>query len=294
MIRLSYILTTFNKVEYLKVTLPYLIRACQADEEIVVVDGGSTDGTVEFLSLLKEQNKIHQFISEKDFGEAHGTNKAMLMAKGELVKIITDDDVFSFAIINDCKKFMLANAKIDIMGFDGFSHHFFKKDIAFNKSSYINGYRAWVKAKKPFLFCGLSFMIRKSSLPYVGLFNTKFKIIDLEYSLRISSMKTEIAFHRGLGFVAIANPNSNSVKFSKLLEQERKIVYSWYLPKRGIDLNISQAKAFSFLSEFRDILLPPKTMTVKNAYQQIVEQSIKLLQQQSSQQQILTSHDLVQ
>ena len=40
---LSYVLTTFNKLDYLKITLPLLIEARKPDEEIVVVDGGSTD-----------------------------------------------------------------------------------------------------------------------------------------------------------------------------------------------------------------------------------------------------------
>ena len=39
---------------HLKVTLPYLIAACKFDEEIVIVDGGSTDGPAEYLKGLKD------------------------------------------------------------------------------------------------------------------------------------------------------------------------------------------------------------------------------------------------
>jgi glycosyltransferase involved in cell wall biosynthesis len=93
-IRLSYVLTTFNKLSYLKEILEDLINNCKEDEEIVISDGASSDGTITFLESLLRDGKIHQFVSEKDFGEAHGFNKAILLANGELIKLISDDDIF--------------------------------------------------------------------------------------------------------------------------------------------------------------------------------------------------------
>ncbi|MFM7859735.1 MAG: glycosyltransferase [Flammeovirgaceae bacterium] len=227
MINLSYILTTFNKLDYLKVTLPHLIRACQADEEIVVVDGGSTDGTVEFLKQLKSENKIHQFISEKDFGEAHGTNKAMLMARGELIKIITDDDAFHFQNINSCKEFMLSNNIIDVLGSNGY---YVNTSISTQPewvqmdSFFLN----WKSNRKPFLFSGLSLMIRRSSLPLLGLLDTNFMIVDFEYTLRITSCKARVAWFTGATFLNIINPQSNSNKYLKRLRAEKKKLMKFY------------------------------------------------------------------
>ncbi|HRI80047.1 MAG TPA: glycosyltransferase, partial [Cyclobacteriaceae bacterium] len=56
-ITLSYVLTTYNKLPYLRVTIPYLLAACQPDEEIVVVDGGSQDGSAEYLAELHKSGK---------------------------------------------------------------------------------------------------------------------------------------------------------------------------------------------------------------------------------------------
>src|ERR1035437_2908501 len=105
-ITLSYVLTTFNKITYIKVVLPELIRDKKNDEEIIVIDGGSTDGTSEFLRELKGTNKIDYFTSEKDNGEAHGFNKGLLLAKGDLIKIFTDDDALYYPVIQECKDFM--------------------------------------------------------------------------------------------------------------------------------------------------------------------------------------------
>ncbi len=228
MITLSYIMTTYNKLAYLKITLPYLINACKEDEEIVIADGGSTDGTKEYLEELLAQKKIHQFVSEKDFGEAHGTNKTFLLARGEIIKLITDDDIYHYPTIQKCKQFMLANKQIDILGFDGLGFNINHSLNAYDQSIFIDGFKTWKIDKTPFLFCGLSYTIRKSSLAYMGLFNSNFKIVDVEYSIRVSSMKTHIAFYTGLGFVNIVNPQSNSHKYYDAIKKEKKILFKLY------------------------------------------------------------------
>ncbi len=236
-ITLSYIMTTYNKLTYLKVTLPYLIEACKQDEEIVVVDGGSSDGTVEYLKELFDQKKIHQFISEKDFGEAHGTNKAILMAKGELLKIITDDDIFDFKVIDFCKNHLLINKEIDICGSDGIGCSAMNKTNDFIPTVYRDGFLEWKISKKPFLFCGLSYLIRRSSISKLGLLSTQFKIIDLEYSARVSSLNANIVFCNAYSFANIVGIDSNSSKFFDAIKQEKKILK--YLYKNISNLNYS-------------------------------------------------------
>jgi glycosyltransferase involved in cell wall biosynthesis len=216
---LSYVLTSFNKLDYLKITLPLLIAACKPDEEIVVVDGGSTDGTKDYLEQLFKENKIHALLSEKDKGEAHGINKALFLAKGALIKIITDDDLYDFDAIQACKKYMLEHRETDVLGFDGYSCKVVEKP-KFEKTNFIEGFQHWKKDGSAFLFCGLSLLIRKSSLAYLGLFNANYKIIDMEYSLRITSMKSKIAFYTGHAFINIINPASNSVKFYDVIRKE--------------------------------------------------------------------------
>ena len=64
-INLSYIITTFQKLPYLKIVLPELIANRLDDEEIVIIDGGSKDGTAEWLQELHAQNKIQQFVNDE-------------------------------------------------------------------------------------------------------------------------------------------------------------------------------------------------------------------------------------
>lgn len=234
---LSYIMTTYNKLSYLKITLPYLINACKEDEEIVIVDGGSNDGTPEYLEELYQQKKIHQYISEKDFGEAHGTNKAILMAKGELLKIITDDDIFDFNVIDFCKNHLLKHTDIDICGSDGISCSSLNITNNYSPTIYRDGFLEWKTSKKPFLFCGLSYMIRKSSISKLGLLSTQYKIIDIEYSIRVSALNTNIVFCNAYSFANIVGSDSNSSKFFTSIKEEKKKLK--FLYKNISNLNYS-------------------------------------------------------
>jgi glycosyltransferase involved in cell wall biosynthesis len=209
---LTYILTTYNKLDYIKIVLPLLIYNCGEDEEIVVIDAGSSDGTREYLFELYNQKKIHQFISEKDFGESHGTNKAILLANGKLIKIITDDDLFHYPTIKLAKQKMLVDESIDVIGFDGFGYNM---DLGTaNKRNVWKTYLDWKSNKKPFIFSGLSIMFRKTSLPYIGLLNSTQKAIDFEYTLRITALKKiNLAWIKNWGFINVANSSSNSNKF---------------------------------------------------------------------------------
>src|ERR1035437_1256834 len=115
-INLSYVIPTYNKLPFLKKTLNVLINSAKKDEEIIVMDGGSNDGTKEYLQTLFNEEKIQKYISEPDKGESHAANKGFLMASGELIRYMTDDDAFHFPSIEKCKLFLLQNKHIDVLG----------------------------------------------------------------------------------------------------------------------------------------------------------------------------------
>jgi len=220
---LSYIIATYNRLPFLKITLEELIRELHPGEEIVVVDGNSSDGSKEYLQQFYADGKIHQYISEPDKNQAHAWNKAMLMAKGTLIKKIIDDDVFCYSAIRECKNFMLQNPAVDVV---------ISNDLGSTLDNYKNiqklsrfaQFEKWNKGLTPsFTFGDVHMLIRRNALAYIGLYNTTFVMMDWEYSLRISYLKANIAYYTGYNALSVAHPQSiSSLKNNKLIEEQGK------------------------------------------------------------------------
>lgn len=227
-INLSWVITTRNKLLFLKEVLSRLISDMHSDEEIVIIDGGSTDGTVEYLTELYNQGKIHQFVSEPDRGEAEGYNKGILRAKGILIKLLSDDDAFYLPAIRDCKNYMLSFPEIDILATNGERIDWSQPGL-FCRSDYTLKYQKWTEKGKPFLFGGLGIMFRKKSIAILGLLHTGLVRVDAEFALRITSGKARFAFCTACTFVRITNPKSNSVLYSRRVEFEGEKLSQFYL-----------------------------------------------------------------
>jgi glycosyltransferase involved in cell wall biosynthesis len=279
-ISLSYIFTTYNKLPYTRETIQHLINNCKTDEEIVVIDGGSTDGTSEYLKDLFVQRKIHQYISEKDHGEGHGINKGILLSKGALIKLITDDDVFDYKIIEDCKRYLFENPSVDIL---------FANAASINSAAEVadlhllKNYQVWFKnwadgLTKNCFICCLPLMIRRTALPYTGLLDTSFKHVDLEFSVRITSKKLNMAFCTGLMVCSNINSSSNSNLFSAVNgDEHRRVALNYdYVHQYGQIERKMENSYPSIMKRIKNRLLPKKAEPVEYYpdYTTVIERNI--------------------
>lgn len=242
-IRLSYVTVTKNKLAYLKQTLPRLIKNKKNDEEILIADGASTDGTKEYLESLKQKGLIDYYISEPDSGEAHGLNKLFLTTRGEFITVITDDDIYDFQRLEDMKNFMSEHPEIDYVGSEGGAKDQ-NPDRQVRPFIYENNYREWQRNHTPFASCALGLIFRRSSLPLIGLWNTSYKQLDGEFTLRNSSGKTNIAWYTGHTYVNISGPQSTSLVYMKRIKNERETLNRFYLGIKPDPFVIHKFKAF--------------------------------------------------
>ena len=79
MYKLSIITINFNNAEGLKKTMESVFSQSFNDFEYLIIDGGSTDGSVE---IIKQNKKINYWISEKDNGIYDAMNKGILKSFG--------------------------------------------------------------------------------------------------------------------------------------------------------------------------------------------------------------------
>ena len=218
---LSYLICTRNRLPFLQIMLPRVLENRLPGEEIVIVDGNSTDGSKEYLQQLFDENKIDQFISEPDRNQAHGWNKAMLIARGTILKKLIDDDVHDITAIRKCLNFMLLHPDADICISNCLEANL-STPASTKKVSRLSFFNNW-KARqiKTFTFSDVSMLIRKSALSYIGLYDTQFKMLDWEYSLRCTYLNAKIAYFTGYNSISITTPgNVTSTQTKKQLQYE--------------------------------------------------------------------------
>ncbi|KAB2870183.1 MAG: glycosyltransferase, partial [Bacteroidales bacterium] len=91
--RVSIITVVYNNSSTIKSAIESVLSQTYKDIEYIVVDGASTDGTVD---IIKEYgDRIDKFVSEPDKGIYNAMNKGIKLSTGDIVGILNSDDFFT-------------------------------------------------------------------------------------------------------------------------------------------------------------------------------------------------------
>jgi len=91
-VRITVVIAVYNGVKTLERCLNSIARQKYINKELIVIDGGSTDGSID---ILKSNSSIVEYWeSEPDRGIYHAWNKALVHATGDWVYFLGADDVF--------------------------------------------------------------------------------------------------------------------------------------------------------------------------------------------------------
>lgn len=91
--KISIITPSYNQAQFIERTIKSILdQEVNFFFEYIVVDGGSTDGTLAILEKYRERLK---FVSEKDKGQSDAVNKGIAIASGEIIGWLNSDDVYT-------------------------------------------------------------------------------------------------------------------------------------------------------------------------------------------------------
>lgn len=111
--RVSFILPTMNRAQFLSSALERCRALKGPNDELIVIDGLSTDNTKEIVE--KYRDIVDIFVSERDVSSPHAHNKGYLLASGTYIKEISDDDVFHSQGVERAIQMMEDHPEIDLL-----------------------------------------------------------------------------------------------------------------------------------------------------------------------------------
>jgi glycosyltransferase involved in cell wall biosynthesis len=130
-VKITVVTPTFNSIHTIRETLDSVTRQDHPNIEHIVMDGGSSDGT---LDIFKQYPHL-KWSSEKDEGHYHAMNKGIALATGEAIAILNADDCYCEGILSKVAAALAAHPEWDalfgdIIFVDGEGREIFRREEA--------------------------------------------------------------------------------------------------------------------------------------------------------------------
>ena len=182
--KISIITVCFNSSKTREKTFKSIINQSFKNVEYIVIDGGSTDTTLQIIEDYK--NNISKYISENDKGLYDAMNKGIKKSNGDIIGILNSDDIYYKKTLEIVNKYFNKYKKLDFLF--GSVH----------KHKLLHGYYP-KKIKWTFGFYSthsIGFFIKKEAHKKVGFYNIKYKYsadYDLFYRLIVKKKMNGMA-----------------------------------------------------------------------------------------------------
>ncbi len=108
----SIVTPSFNQGNFLKRTINSVLRQTYPNIEYIVVDGGSTDNSID---IMKSYRSSFKWISEPDRGQADAINKGFAFSNGEIRAYLNSDDILMYDAVEKAVGYFNQNPTWDMV-----------------------------------------------------------------------------------------------------------------------------------------------------------------------------------
>lgn len=111
--KISIVTPSYNQGQFLEETIQSVLNQNYPDLEYFVIDGGSTDNSVDIIK--KYQDQITYWVSEPDRGQSDAINKGFRRSTGEIVAWLCSDDTYFPGALKSAGTFFSKHPEVDVV-----------------------------------------------------------------------------------------------------------------------------------------------------------------------------------
>lgn len=185
--KVSIITPSYNRGDMIEETIKSVLAQNFENIEYIVIDGMSTDNTIEILERYRSEGKL-QYVSEKDDGMYYAINKGIRMAQGDIIAYINSDDRYFPWSVQKAVEIFQKYSEINMIYGDSYVVDTIKNGNRLNL--YPSFKQSWLPLGGT--ICQPTVFLRRCVFEKVGVFNTEFKYLaDCEFWQRINSIMSQ-------------------------------------------------------------------------------------------------------
>lgn len=111
--RISIITPSYNQGQFIEETIQSILHQDYPNLEYIIIDGGSTDQTVEIIK--KYETQISYWVSEPDRGQTHAINKGLAQATGDILAYLNSDDYYLPGVFHQVAAYFQQHPNTDLL-----------------------------------------------------------------------------------------------------------------------------------------------------------------------------------
>jgi glycosyltransferase involved in cell wall biosynthesis len=227
--KISVVIPSYNKVKYIGKTLESIVNQKYHNFEVIIQDGGSTDGTLEIIKkYASKYSNLIKYESKKDGGQLNAINNGLKKATGEIVTYINADDVYCKGAFEAVVGHYIENP--DALWFAGKSVVIDENDKEIAKfatlyKNFLLMHSTYYMLLTTNFLMQPSVFVTKKALKKYGMFTgTKFAVMEYDLWLKMARDGMPVVINKVLTNFRIERDTKTSSNPKELLMEDEKIV----------------------------------------------------------------------